>query len=150
MKGWPEARASITFELRPGLEAANFWSSKGGREGASETPDGGGNRQVLTELAGVRTELQVRSLGTAFFLSATVTTGGDPKAARATKSLIETLSVEEQIRRLAFQRYVERGSEPGSELADWLQAEAEIRRALDQAVDGASQESFPASDPPAR
>ena len=71
-------------------------------------------------------------------------------AARATKSLIETLSVEEQIRRLAFQRYVERGSEPGSELADWLQAEAEIRRALDQAVDGASQESFPASDPPAR
>ena len=70
-------------------------------------------------------------------------------AARATKPLIETLSLEEQIRRRAYERYLERGREPGSELSDWLQAEAEIRRAQDQAVDQASQESFPASDAPA-
>jgi hypothetical protein len=67
VKGQLQARPSITFELRPGLEAVNFARSKGGAEGAFETPDGGGNCQVLTELAGVRTELQVKSLGTVLF-----------------------------------------------------------------------------------
>ena len=47
-------------------------------------------------------------------------------AARAMEPLIETLSMEEQIRRRAYELYVQRGSAPGLELDDWLQAEQEI------------------------
>jgi Protein of unknown function (DUF2934) len=61
----------------------------------------------------------------------------------------EILSLEERIRRRAYELYLQRGGQPGSELEDWLQAEEEIRRAGEQAIDEASEESFPASDSPA-
>jgi len=47
------------------------------------------------------------------------------------------LSPEEQIRRLAYALYIERGKQSGSELNDWLQAEEEIRRAEEEAADWA-------------
>ena len=61
-------------------------------------------------------------------------------AARATKPLIETLSIEEQIRRRAYELYVQRGNGSGSELDDWLQAEEEVRRATEGALDEAVNE----------
>jgi len=67
--------------------------------------------------------------------------------ALANETSIETPSLEERIRRRAYAIYLQRGNE--SALADWLQAEEEIRRAEDEAVQEASEESFPASDPPA-
>jgi hypothetical protein len=76
-----------------------------------------------------------------------------PATARANKpapkSTIETLPLEERIRRRAYELYVQRGNESGSELDDWLQAEEEIRRAREEGIDEASEESFPASDAPA-
>ena len=69
--------------------------------------------------------------------------------APAKETPIETLSLEERIRLRAYELYVQRGSQSGSELDDWLQAEEEIRRAEDEAIEEASKESFPASDPPA-
>ena len=67
----------------------------------------------------------------------TVIAGGDPMPApaRAKKPASETLALEEQIRRRAYELYVRRGNQPGSDLNDWLQAEEEIRRALEQAID---------------
>jgi len=53
----------------------------------------------------------------------------------ATKSTIETLPLEEQIRRRAYELYVERGNASGSELDDWLQAESEILMARAHAVE---------------
>lgn len=44
----------------------------------------------------------------------------------------EMLSLEERIRQRAYELYVQRGNESGSELDDWLQAEEEIRRAEEQ------------------
>ena len=58
-----------------------------------------------------------------------------PRAALATELRIETLPLEERIRRRAYELYVERGSESGSELDDWLQAEEEIRRAEEEAIE---------------
>ena len=58
-------------------------------------------------------------------------------------------SLQEKIRRRAYEIYVERGSQAGSELDDWLRAEAEILRAEDAAIEEASEQSFPASDSPA-
>jgi hypothetical protein len=55
----------------------------------------------------------------------------------------------EKIRRRAHELYLQRGSQPGSALDDWLRAEAEIQQAEDAAIDEASEESFPASDAPA-
>jgi hypothetical protein len=52
-----------------------------------------------------------------------------PGTARAKEPSSETLPLEERIRRRAYEFYLERGSEPGSELDEWLQAEEEIRRA---------------------
>ncbi len=72
-----------------------------------------------------------------------------PATARVKEPPIETLPLEERIRRRAYELYVQRGNQSGNELDDWLQAEEEIRRAQEQAVDEASEESFPASDPPA-
>ena len=58
-------------------------------------------------------------------------------------------SVKERIRRRAHELYIQRGSQPGSELDDWLRAEEEILRAQNAAIDEASEGSFPPSDAPA-
>ena len=44
----------------------------------------------------------------------------------------------EKIRRRAHELYLQRGSQPGSQLDDWLRAEAEILRAEGVAIDEAS------------
>ena len=50
--------------------------------------------------------------------------------------------LQEKIRRRDYELYVQRGSQPGSELADWLRAEEEILRAEDAAIDEASRGVF--------
>ena len=73
-----------------------------------------------------------------------------PAPARVQEPPIETPSLEEQIRRRAYELYLRRGGHSGLELDDWLQAEEENLRAhKDALVDEASEESFPASDSPA-
>ena len=57
-----------------------------------------------------------------------------PEPARAKVPPIETLSLEERIRRRAYELHIQRGSQSGSELDDWLQAEEEIRTAEEQTV----------------
>ena len=47
----------------------------------------------------------------------------------AREAAIEEVSIEEQIRQRAYQLYVERGNQSGSEVDDWLQAEQEIMQA---------------------
>ena len=54
---------------------------------------------------------------------------------RATSSQVETGGVsvvnstrDEEIRRRAYQIYLERGEQPGRELDDWLQAERELEQ----------------------
>jgi hypothetical protein len=70
--------------------------------------------------------------------------------APAKESKVATLSLEERIQRRAYELYVQRGNESGSDLDDWLQAKEEILWAeADARVDEASEESFPASDSPA-
>ena len=70
--------------------------------------------------------------------------------ASAKEASIERLSLAERIHRRAYELYISRGSQSGSEINDWLQAEEDIRWAeRDARVDEASEESFPASDPPA-
>ena len=46
--------------------------------------------------------------------------------APAKQPAIETLTLEERIRQRAYELYILRGAESGSEVGDWLQAEAEI------------------------
>jgi len=58
-----------------------------------------------------------------------------PEPARAKVPPIETLSLEERIRRRAYELYIQQGNQSGSELDDWLQAEDEIRRAEEEALD---------------
>jgi DUF2934 family protein len=52
------------------------------------------------------------------------------RAKKPSKPPIELLPREEQIRRRAYELYLRRGSQPGSEIHDWLQAEEEILSAL--------------------
>jgi hypothetical protein len=58
-----------------------------------------------------------------------------PAPARAMETPTEPVSLEERIRQRAYELYVSRGNESGSELDDWLQAEEEIRTAEEQALD---------------
>jgi hypothetical protein len=53
-----------------------------------------------------------------------------PTPARAKKPPIEMLTREERIRRRAYEFYLRRGNQPGSEIDDWLQAEREILSVL--------------------
>ena len=63
----------------------------------------------------------------------------------------DSLSREERVRRRAEVLYRMRGDRPGSAIDDWLQAEEQIRREIEEdAVNEASEDSFLASDPPAR
>ena len=57
-----------------------------------------------------------------------------PAATRAKVPPSETLSLEETIQRRAFELYVERGNQSGSELDDWLQAEGEVLQAREEAL----------------
>jgi len=73
-----------------------------------------------------------------------------PAPARAKQLPSETPSLEDRIRRRAYELYLQRGKQSGSELDDWLQAEEEILQAeRDARVEEASEESFPSSDAPA-
>jgi hypothetical protein len=55
-----------------------------------------------------------------------------PAFAKAKETPIETLPLEERIRRRAYELYVERGNQSGSELDDWVQAEEEVLQAQEQ------------------
>ncbi len=50
----------------------------------------------------------------------------------ASKRVLDALPPEEQIRQRAYEIYIQRGAESGSELDDWLQAEREILKARGQ------------------
>jgi hypothetical protein len=50
----------------------------------------------------------------------------------ALENSMEALSLEERIRRRAYELYVERGNQSGSELDDWLQAEEEVLHSQEQ------------------
>lgn len=52
--------------------------------------------------------------------------------APAKKRPKETLSLEERIRQRAYELYIQRGNQSGSQLDDWLQAEEETLRATKQ------------------
>jgi Protein of unknown function (DUF2934) len=56
-----------------------------------------------------------------------------PTLARTKELASENFSLEEQIQRRAYELYVERGNQSGSELDDWLQAETEILESQEQA-----------------
>jgi hypothetical protein len=55
-----------------------------------------------------------------------------PASGRAKETPIEELPLEERIRRRAYELYVDRGNQSGSEADDWLQAEEEVRHAQEQ------------------
>jgi len=50
-------------------------------------------------------------------------------SAPAQQPVVEKLTLEERIRQRAYELYILRGTESGSEIDDWLQAEEEIRSA---------------------
>ena len=58
-----------------------------------------------------------------------------PTVKRAKESPIESLPIEEHIRRRAYELYVLRGNQSGSELDDWLQAEEEILQAQEEVTE---------------
>ena len=60
------------------------------------------------------------------------------------------LSHEERVRLRALELYMRRGDRPSTPMDDWLRAEKQIREQEERAIDEASEESFPASDSPAR
>ena len=66
-----------------------------------------------------------------------------------TRCITESLSREERIRLRAEAIYRARGNRPGLAPEDWVRAEQEICEEEDRAIDEASEEFFPASDPPA-
>jgi len=72
-----------------------------------------------------------------------------PASIQSDARRLDRLSFEDKIRRRAHQIFLQRGQAPGSALGDWLQAEKELVREREEAIDEASEESFPASDPPA-
>jgi DUF2934 family protein len=60
-----------------------------------------------------------------------------PAPAPAKETPQESLPLEERIRQRAYELYVIRGNESGSELEDWLQAEAEILETEESGVEEA-------------
>ena len=63
-----------------------------------------------------------------------------PAPARAKEVPTKPVSPEERIRRRAYELYVRRGNQSGSELDDWLQAEKEFLQ--NEAIDEDAAEMF--------
>jgi len=63
-----------------------------------------------------------------------------PAPERAKEVPTKPVSPEERIRRRAYELYVRRGNQSGSELDDWLQAEKEFLQ--DEAIDEDAAEMF--------
>ena len=59
-----------------------------------------------------------------------------PARARPRVAETEKLPLEERIRLRAYELYVQRGNESGSEFEDWLQAEEEISQAQEAIHEG--------------
>lgn len=57
------------------------------------------------------------------------------KPARSAETDQQALPIEERVRRRAYELYVRRGNQSGSEADDWLQAEEEVRTAEEQKQD---------------
>jgi hypothetical protein len=57
------------------------------------------------------------------------------KASSIATPAIEALRFEERVRRRAYELYVQRGNQSGSEIEDWFQAEEEIQKASEEAAD---------------
>ena len=55
-----------------------------------------------------------------------------PVRAKPRVTETEKLPLEERVRLRAYELYVQRGNESGSEFEDWLQAEEEIQTAEEQ------------------
>ena len=70
------------------------------------------------------------------------------RTSAATKSAIETLPLEEQIRRRAYEIYLDRGGASGSEFDDWLQAESEIRMDREHTLEAGRQPRPPGGNGP--
>jgi hypothetical protein len=51
----------------------------------------------------------------------------ETKRGKAREAAFDTLPLEERVRRRAYELYVQRGNQSGSEFDDWLQAESEIQ-----------------------
>ena len=49
-----------------------------------------------------------------------------PKGEQTDQSVKQSIPLEEQIRQRAHEIYLQRGGQDGSEMDDWLQAEAEL------------------------
>ncbi len=58
--------------------------------------------------------------------SATSTTT-QPRRGRTSTRAANSGPTEEQIRRRAYELYLERGASPGADISDWLRAEQELR-----------------------
>ena len=57
-----------------------------------------------------------------------------PPRVRAAADATGQLSLEERVEMRAYELYVLRGNESGSEMDDWLQAEDEVRDAEEQSL----------------
>ena len=57
----------------------------------------------------------------------------ETKSPTSREAAFEALPLEEQVRRRAYELYVQRGNQSGSEFDDWLQAESEIQDTLEHA-----------------
>jgi hypothetical protein len=58
-----------------------------------------------------------------------------PPLVKAAAAAAAQLPLEERVQMRAYELYVLRGNESGSEMDDWLQAEDEIRDAEEQAAE---------------
>ena len=57
------------------------------------------------------------------------------RTAAEQKSDSQDFSIEDRVRRRAYELYVQRGNASGSEVDDWLQAEQEILDAQDREIE---------------
>jgi hypothetical protein len=141
------ARCGFLSQTNPAMRATALWEIDLKKSSLQDESRSGRSKKILLKCMGHRAPPPANLAGGAIKKDEVTTMaawapiiptrnkgGPVPKEEQIRQQILESLPLEEQLSRRAHEIYLERGGQDGSDLDEWLQAEAEILAAQEKEV----------------